>query len=268
MTEQNQQKSDRLNPQALQRMLADTIQSYETAKEVHTRAWQQIDDERTEALSKLESEDQAHQAELSQVQQADRSATEAEQVNLLPMLESVQTLENEARTLLEASGLSNLTPVVPMLTGVVNVTAIELVSDPSWTSQVQQEQAATAFRTVYSEYGALFTNVCQLGRFYVENRQWEMARQTVQPLLADTGSVFYDRAKEVYCESYYQPAQDALDRNQWVAARQNFQHILEVDTSYRDAATLIQDTYGLQRLRRWWRQRFGRSLPRMTITWS
>jgi len=267
LTEQNQQMADRLNPQALQRMLADTIQAYETAKEAHARAWERIDDERTQALSKLESEDQARQAELSQVQQTERAVTEAEQTDLLPMLESVQTLENEARTLLEASGLSNLTPVVPMLTGAVNATAIELASDPSRTSQVQQEQATTTFRTVYSEYGEVLTTVCQLGRFYVENQQWDMARQTVQPLLGDAGSVFYDRAKEVYCESYYQQAQDALDLNQWVAARQNFQHILEVDTSYRDAAILIQDTYGLQRLRRWWRQRFGRydlrSLPRL-----
>jgi len=116
LIEQDQQKADKLNPQALQRRLADTIQAYETAKEVHARAWQQIDETRAEALSKLDSEDQARQAELAQIQQIERAVTEAEQANLLPMLESVQTLENEARTLLEASGLSNLTPVVPMLT--------------------------------------------------------------------------------------------------------------------------------------------------------
>jgi len=239
-------------------MLADTIQSYETAKNTRQQAWERIDDERSQILSLLEREMETEQTALGQTQQAEYDAAELQQQNLLPRTELAAQMAHQARSQLEESGLTYITAI--------NTTPAEI--DLSSSQSDQKTLAATTFTTIQTEYANLRNQMCTLGRTYVENGQWDAARKVVQPLFQDAEGDYATQAKQVYCESYYQQAQNALDQNQWVAARQHFQNIIDVDIAYKDAATLIQDTHGLQRLRRWWRNRFGTSLPRLKITWS
>src|SRR5207244_11235911 len=82
-----------------------------------------------------------------------------------------------------------------------------------------------------------------LAAVYGDDAREEEARQIVQPLLHDQKAPLYADARDWLCETYYKPASDALQRENWIAARQGFEAVLKINSAYRDSIMLLREAY-------------------------
>jgi len=210
-------------------MLGQAVQAYEVARVGHARARRQAAEEHQRAVEALE---QRRQAELQRVEAEERrqqALAAAEQERAGHLLAAIEDVERTARALLEKAGLAH-------------IAGAPLRLDQSAGPSRQPDQAvAAAFVAAQTAYVDLRTALLDLSQTYLEAGQWDSARRVLQLLLGATDAPLYLEARDLWCESYYRPAQAALEAGEWQEAAALLKVLLKVAPGYRDVPRWLRD---------------------------
>jgi len=217
--------------QNLQTILREALRAYEQARAAHLRSEQATDAEFARATTELTAAEQAERARLEAAHRARRAVAAGEQARLGDLAAAVTSLEEAARTALTQAGLAHIAgaPVA--------------VDDPPAKARRSDAEVTQLFVQAQTSYVALREAILRLAQAQVAAGQWDAARQTLKPLLAEKEGAFYDAANEVQRASYLMPAQRALETDQWETVRTTLEPWLKGHKNDDDAETLYCESY-------------------------
>ncbi len=217
--------------QNLQTILRESLRAYEQARAAHLRSQQTADAEFTRATADLTTAEQAERARLEAAHRARRAVAAGEQERLGDLAAAVTSLEEAARTALAQAGLAHIAgaPVA--------------VADPPAKARRGDAEVTELFVRAQTSYVALREAILRLAQAQVATGQWDAARQTLKPLLAEKEGALYDVANEVWCECQYQQGVDELNQRKDEAAFGTFKALLKRIDSFKDAEQLRQRAF-------------------------
>jgi formylglycine-generating enzyme required for sulfatase activity len=217
--------------QDLQTILRESLRAYEQARAAHLRSQQAADAEFTRTTADLTAAEKAERTRLEAEHRARHVTVAGEQARLGDLAAAVTSLEEAARTALAQAGLAHIAgaPVA--------------VDDPPAKARRGDAEVTQLFVQAQTGYVALREAIYRLAQAQVAAGQWDAARQTLKPLLAEKEGPFYEAANEVQRASYLMPAQRALETEQWEAVRTTLEPWLKGHKSDEDAETLVCEGY-------------------------
>lgn len=219
------------NNQNLQSILRESLRAYEQARAAHLRSEQAAAAEFTRATAELTAAEQAERARLEAEHRARRATAAGEQARLGDLAAAVTSLEEAARTALAQAGLAHIAgaPVA--------------VDDPPAKARRGDAEVAERFVAAQTSYVALREAILKLAQAQVEAGQWDAARQTLKPLLAEKDGPLYDAANELWCECQYQQGKGELSHEKYEAAFGSLTALLKRIDSFKDAEQLHQRAF-------------------------
>jgi formylglycine-generating enzyme required for sulfatase activity len=156
---------------------------------------------------------------------------EAEQGRAAELLAETRNVEQRAHELLTKAGLAHIAGAPLQLGG------------PPAANRRSDEAVTAAFVTAQTASVELRTAIARLVAAQLDAGQWDAARRTLQPLLADRAAPLYSHAFDLLCQSTYRPGAAALAAGQWAAAREQLAATLAQQADYRDAGALLRAAY-------------------------
>jgi formylglycine-generating enzyme required for sulfatase activity len=156
---------------------------------------------------------------------------EAEQGRAAELLAETRNVEQRAHELLSKAGLAHIAGA-----------PLQLGAAPAATRR-SDEAVTAAFVTAQTASVELRTAIARLVAAQLDAGQWDAARRTLQPLLADRAAPLYAHAFDLLCQSTYRPGAAALAAGQWAAAREQLAATLAQQADYRDAGALLRAAY-------------------------
>lgn len=155
---------------------------------------------------------------------------EAEQGRAAELLAETRNVEQRAHDLLTKAGLAHIAGAPLQLGG------------PPAANRRSDEAVTAAFVTAQTASVELRTAIARLAAAQLGAGQWDAARRTLQPLLADKAAPLYSHAFDLLCQSHYDQGKQALAARRWEPAYRAFESALKFDKGFRDAAAQQQET--------------------------
>ncbi|MBE2240808.1 MAG: SUMF1/EgtB/PvdO family nonheme iron enzyme [Caldilineaceae bacterium] len=217
--------------QSLQTILRESLRAYEQARAAHLRSEQAAAAEFTRATAELTAAEQAERARLEAEHRARRATAAGEQARLGDLAAAVTSLEEAARTALAQAGLAHIAG------------APAAVDDPPAKARRGDAEVTQLFVQAQTNYVALREAIYRLAQAQVAAGQWDAARQTLKPLLAEKDAPLYEAANEVWCECQYQQGVDELNQEKYEAAYGTFTYLLRNIDLFKDARQLCQQAF-------------------------
>jgi len=218
-------------PTDLRTLLAEALQAYEVAVVMRYSAQQQAITTREQAEASRTVEFQQQQHQMAVAHSTAQEVVRAEQRRAADLLAAINTVAQAARELLEATGLAHI------------IGAPISVVTPPLPAQRPDEVIASAFTSTQVAATDLRLALLRLAEVYIECEQWETARDILQPLLMNKTGHLYAKARDLLCETYYRPGQNALAAGAWTDARRELAAVLATNPQYRDAEALLRESY-------------------------
>lgn len=219
------------NNQTLQTILREALRAYEQARAAHLRSQQAADAEYARTTAELTAAEKAERARLEAEHRARRAEAAGEQARLGDLTAAVTALEEAARTALAQAGLAHIAG------------APAAVDDPPAKARRGDAEVTQLFVQAQTGYVALREAILKLAQAQVAAGQWDAARQTLKPLLAEKDAPLYEAANEVWCECQYQQGLDELSQGKYEAAFGSITALLKRIDSFKDAEQLRQQAF-------------------------
>jgi WD40 repeat protein/outer membrane protein assembly factor BamD (BamD/ComL family) len=215
----------------LRTMLVQALEAYELAQITQVQAEHQAKTDQRQHLDTLQKQQQAQLQQVETDQKHETAIAKAEQERIGQLLTLIRQVKQGAIDLLEKAGLAHISGAPLRL------------DESAAPSHLSGEAVSKAFASAQVAYVELRTALFRLSLAYAEAAQWDEARRIVEPLLKDTQTPLYSDARELFCETCYQPAVLALQTDDWNSARQGFEAVIKVNATYRDVGKLLRETY-------------------------
>lgn len=217
--------------QDLQTILRESLRAYEQARAAHLRSQQAADAAFTRTTADLTAAEQTERARLEAEHRARRATAAGEQARLGDLAAAVTALEEAARTALAQAGLAHIAG------------APATVADPPAKARRGDAEVTQLLVQAQTGYVALRETIYRLALAQVDAGQWDAARQTLKPLLAEKDAPLFEAANEVWCECQYQQGLDELSQGKYEAAFGSITALLKRIHSFRDAEQLRQQAF-------------------------
>ncbi len=189
--------------QDLQTILRESLRAYEQARAAHLRSQQATDAEFVRTTADLTAAEKAERTRLEAEHRARHATAAGEQARLGDLAAAVTALEDAARTALAQAGLAHIAG------------APAAVDDPPAKARRGDAEVTERFVAAQTGYVALREAIYRLAQAQVEAGQWDTARQTLKPLLAEKDAPIFEAAFEVQRESYLREASTLMITDKW-----------------------------------------------------
>ena len=223
------------NNQNLQTILRESLRAYEQARAAHLRSQQAADAAFTRTTAELTAAEQTERARLEAEHRARRATAAGEQARLGDLAAAVTSLEEAARTTLAQAGLAHIAG------------APAAVDDPPAKARRGDAEVTQLFVQAQTGYVALREAILKLAQAQVAAGQWDAARQTLKPLLAEKEGPLFEAAFALQRASYVHQASKHIKTNGWRKALRCLldyvENISKADREVLDAITAtLNDT--------------------------
>ena len=214
--------------QDLQTILRESLRAYEQARAAHLRSQQAAAADLARTTAELTAAETAERTRLEAEHRARHATAAGEQARLGDLAAAVTALEEAARTALAQAGLAHIAgaPVA--------------VDDPPAKARRGDAEVTEHFVRAQTSYVALREAIYRLAQAQVAAGQWDAARQTLKPLLAEKDAPLFEAANEVWCECQYQQGVDELSQGKHEVAFGTLTALLKRTDSFKDAEQLRQ----------------------------